>query len=210
MGRVHVIDSPYARWLLTRLRDASTDRATFVQVIEELGYIAGTEVYRYLENRARDVVTPLGKVWRGIEFPKLGDTVLVSVLRASAPFTWGMMRALRGAKLGFVGARRIEERRVKEFFRVEIRYFSVPKGEIYVIADPMLATASTLYAVLDRLGARKGSVIVVSVISSRDGVERVLSRDEVRALITFSIDPELDDRGYILPGLGDAGDRCCG
>ncbi len=210
MGRLHPIDSPYTRRLLTILRDPGTGRAVFMRIMEELGYIAGTEVYRFLEPREKRVVTPLGTTWSGVDFPELEETVLVSVLRASAPFTWGMLRALPGAKVGFVGAKRIEGKRMNGFFEVEISYFSVPRGRVYVIADPMLATASTIYAVLDRLRARDEKVIVASVIASKEGVRRVLLRDEVRALLTFSVDPELDERGFIVPGLGDAGDRCCG
>lgn len=210
MGRLHLIDSPYTRSLLTLLRDSETGRAVFVQIMEELGHIAGTEVYRFLEPREKKVVTPLGAAWSGVDFPELGETVIVSVLRASAPFTWGMLRVLPGAKVGFVGAKRVEGKRINGFFEVEINYFSVPKGRVYVIADPMLATASTIYAVLDRLRVRDEKVIVASVIASEEGVRRVLLRDEVRALLTFSVDPGLDEKGFIVPGLGDAGDRCCG
>ncbi len=210
MGRLHLIDSPYTRRLLTILRDSGTGRAVFMRIMEELGYIAGTEVYRFLEPREKRVVTPLGSTWSGVDFPELEETVLVSVLRASAPFTWGMLRALPGAKVGFVGAKRIEGKRMNGFFEVEISYFSVPRGRVYVIADPMLATASTIYAVLDRLRVRDEKVVMASVIASEEGVRRVLLRDEVRALLTFSVDPELDERGFIVPGLGDAGDRCCG
>ncbi len=210
MGRLHLIDSPYTRRLLTILRDSGTGRAVFVRIMEELGYIAGTEVYRFLEPRENRVVTPLGMTWSGVDFPDLEETVIVSVLRASAPFTWGMLRALPGAKVGFVGAKRVEEKRMDGFFEVEIGYFSVPKGRVYVIADPMLATASTIYAVLDMLRVRDEKVIVASVIASEEGVRRVLLRDEVGALLTFSVDPELDENGFIVPGLGDAGDRCCG
>ncbi len=210
MDRLHLIDSPYTRRLLTLLRDSGTGRAVFVQIMEELGYIAGTEIYRFLEPREKKVVTPLGAMWSGVDFPELEETVIVSVLRASAPFTWGMLKAFPGAKVGFVGAKRIEGKRMNGFFEVEISYFSVPRGRVYVIADPMLATASTIYAVLDRLRVRDEKVIVASVIASEEGVRRVLLRDEVRVLLTFSVDPELDEKGFIVPGLGDAGDRCCG
>ena len=178
--------------------------------MEELGYLAGTEVYRFLEQEEKDVTTPLGATWRGIDFPSVRDTVIVSVLRAATPFTWGLLRALPGAKVGFVGARRVEGGRFNGFFDVEVSYFSVPEGSLYVVADPMLATGSTAYAVLDRLGAGEEGVIIASVIASDEGVRRVLSRGDVKALLVFSVDPGLDDRGFIVPGLGDAGDRCCG
>ncbi len=210
MDRLHLIDTPYTKLLLTMLRDSGTGRAVFVRVMEELGYIAGAEVYKFLEPRVKEVVTPLGATWSGVNFPELDETVVVSVLRASAPFTWGMLRALPGARVGFVGARRVEDRRVNGFFEVEVCYFSVPEGRVYVIADPMLATASTIYTVLDRLQVSDEKVIVASVIASEVGARRVLSRNEVRALLTFAVDPELDERGFIVPGLGDAGDRCCG
>lgn len=207
---MHIIDSPYTRHLLTLLRDAGTGRAVFVRIMEELGYIAGTEVYRFLESREKKVVTPLGATWAGVDFPELEETVIVSVLRASVPFTWGVLKAFPGAKVGFVGAKRVEGKRLNGFFEVEISYFSVPRGRVYVIADPMLATASTIYAVLDRLRVRDEKVIVASVIASEEGVKRLLLRDEVRALLTFSVDPVLDEKGFIVPGLGDAGDRCFG
>jgi len=210
VGRLHLIDSPYTRRLLTLLRDSGTGRAVFVQIMEELGYVAGTEVYRFLEPREKKVITPLGATWSGVDFPELEETVIVSVLRASAPFTWGMLKAFPSAKVGFVGAKRVEGKRMNGFFEVEISYFSVPRGRVYVITDPMLATASTIYAVLDRLRVRDEKVIVASVIASEEGVRRVLLRDEVRALLTFSVDPGLDEKGFIVPGLGDAGDRCCG
>jgi len=222
-ARLVLVDAPAMQYVVARLRSRDTPRWLFRQLMETAGVYLGYEASRLLPTRRVVVETPLGRA-EALE-PRDDETVIVAVLRAALPLAWGMLRSLPRAELGLAAARRLEDAAERgedgaPRFRVETGYQRLPRleGRTLILADPMLATASTLEALLPGL-ARRGPerVIVASLIASRTGVERALRlleslgyTDSRGVLMAAAVDPELDERGFIVPGLGDAGDRALG
>lgn len=125
---------------------------------------------------------------------------------------WGMLEVFENAEVGFVSAKRkeIEEASSAYQLGVEISYMSLPEGiETLIIVDPMLATGSTLEKVIRKIKEtlKLEKLIVSTLISTKVGIERVFQADSTLQLYTFSVDPGLNSRAFIVPGLGDAGDR---
>ena len=216
-GRLVVVSHPYAEHLLTVLRSKDTGLRLFRETMRKMGTLLALEIARELPYRETSVETPLGVRAKG----RLVDTsrvVVAAILRAALPLVEGMMGILEDARLGVVAARRVEEKgmRPDKTFEIELNYTSIPQlrgDDILVVADPMLATGSTLVEAVKRItehSGRPGKVVFVTVISTSIAVERVMKAFPDAVIYTVSIDPELNDKGYIVPGLGDAGDRAFG
>lgn len=217
MERVTVIDHSIARAILTTMRDKNTGQVEFRNGMVRLGRIIGYEIAKSMEVQHISVETPLGKMASGVRIPVLDHAVIVQVLRAAMPLAQGLVDIFASARMGVVSARRIEEshRAGSEDFSIEINYVRVPRllpGDMLIVADPALATGSTITAVLRRVltGSAPGKIIIASVLATRTGIERVLRSYPAAEIYTVAIDPEIDDMGYIVPGLGDAGDRAFG
>ncbi len=205
--RVEVLGDrlPAARWILRVLRDEATEPLVFREWMKRAGVLLGFEASRSLPWRSVRVRTPLGVEAEELEPEK--PPLIVGVLGAALPLVEGFSMVYPGAPVGLVAARRIEE---GDSVRVEVYYERLP--ESYegpgVIVDPMLATGYTIARVaegLTRIGARP--IVVASVIASKPGVSYIASTGMVDAVYTLALDPLLDDRFFIVPGLGDAGDR---
>ena len=215
---VHVIDNPYLQEMLTKLRDKNTSYVDFRKILEELGYLLGVELSRSLALEEVYVETPLGVKAKGIKIKDVDNIVLIAILRASLPFIWGLLKAYPKAKLGIIVARRVEEhiKYIPEgiIFDIEISYENIPRideNTVVIIADPMVATGSTIRKVLLEIRENKPKkVIIVSVIATNYAIKRISEVYDKVEFYTLSIDKELDGRGYIVPGLGDAGDRSFG
>lgn len=211
-ARITVIDNPVAQEILTRLRDKSSGVDVFRKCLADLGTIMGYEVARSMRTEAVTVMTPLGAEAKGLRLVE--SVVVVQVLRAAMPFVEGMLRVFPRARLGAVAARRVDEthRPGSLEFDVEISYARVPEiseNDTLVLADPALATGSTTLAALRAVleHGRPRRKVLVSVIATRQGINRVFREHPDAEFYTFSVDPELDERGYIVPGVGDMGDR---
>ncbi len=214
--KLHVVENPALQGLLLRLRDQGTPRHRFRELLELAGLLLAYEAAPRLPTRRRRVVTPLQAEATGVE-PAGDRVVVVAVLRAALPMAMGVLRLLEDAELGLVAATRLEDRpRLPDGgFEVETPYWKTPRirGRHLVIVDPMLATGSTLARIAERLLAEEPSAVtVLNLIAARQGIERLEEAlgDVDAALYTAAVDPVLDERGYIVPGLGDAGDRCFG
>lgn len=200
-----VIDNPLAKHYLTVLRDHRTTPKIFRDYIRRLGFILGYEASRYLRWKKVFVETPLAKS-EGIELGK--PVLIVGILGASIPMIEGIWDALPWAGLGLVAARR---REYPDRVEVDVYYERLPEDlSIYTILliDPMLATGKTLVNVIERLkkrGAR--DIVILTIISSKQGIEYVRREAGNIPIITVAVDPLLNDRFFIIPGLGDAGDR---
>ncbi len=212
--KVTVIDHPVAQELLTRLRDASTGMDVFRGCLRDLGTIMGYEIARSMNVEEVSVRTPLGAVAKGVRVTEAERVVLVQVLRAAVPLAEGMLKVFPRARLGVVSARRVENSHEPGSleFEVEVNYARVPgisSNETLILADPALATGSTVLSALNAAleSGRPRRLVLASVISTRQGIGRVLKEHPQAEIYTFSIDPELDGRGYIVPGVGDMGDR---
>lgn len=218
-AKPRVIDHPLVTEILTVLRDKNTPPRRFRECLIRLGEYMAYELAKLLDVEEKEVITPLGRPAKGIRIKDRDKLVIVSVLRAAIPFSEGVLKVFPEAKQGLVSARRVEETHKpgSTDFEVEVNYVSVPKlkgDEVLVVTDPMLATGSTLLKVIKEIikAGRPRRIIILTAISTPVAVERLLKefKDLDLEIITASLDPVLDDRGYIVPGLGDAGDRAFG
>lgn len=210
--RTWLVDHPFAQQELLSIRDKRTDPTRFRKGLVRIGRICGYELMRLLGKKPVVVTTPLGKC-RGLVVAEK-DIVILGVLRAAMPMVEGLIKAFPGARLGLVGARRIEKGSSRKF-DIEMNYLKIPKmrrDTVLIVADPMLATGSTLIKLwnghLSKLGQKK--TFFLSVLSSGYGVKALRRAAPAANIVTLAVDKKLNGKGYIVPGLGDAGDRAFG
>ncbi len=212
--------NPALQNILLELRDKDTPSTRFCDLLEEAGFLLAYEASRELPLAKDSAVTPLSVRAEAIRVRDEAITI-VAVLRAALPMAMGARRLYKRASLGFIAAKRIEEkhRRLGDrlVFNVETPYWSIGdiEGKHVILVDPMLATGSTLSRVIEKLAKHKpAKIIVISLIATRQGIEALREAAKRAGLdITIysgAIDPTLNDKGFIVPGLGDAGDRCFG
>ena len=207
--RTLLADHPLVTHKLTLLRDESTDTATFRILTDELVMLLAYEATREIRVTEVSVTTPVGEA-TGL---RLSDPkpLIVPVLRAGIGMLNGMTRLLPVASVGFVGMVRDEESLVASTYanRLPAR---LDGREVFVL-DPMLATGGTLLTVVKELGDRGATAVTaICLLAAPEGLARLdaaFPGDAVR-VITGAIDDKLNDKGYIVPGLGDAGDRLFG
>lgn len=194
---------------LTRIRNKNIDRVHFRQGIIEIGRLIGYEYVDTLEKETVTVETPLG-VAEGIKIKDMDNIVVVSILRAAIPLVEGISKVFKEAEYGIIGAWRSEE----PPFNAKIDYIKLPdlKNKIVIVADPMLATGHTLNAILSEIKKRgtPKKIVIFSVISAEAGIEEIVKNHPEVEIYTCSVDKKLNKDGYIVPGLGDAGDICFG
>jgi uracil phosphoribosyltransferase len=203
---VTVVDHPLAAQLLTRLRDEATDRAGFRRAMDDLSGILVYEATRDLPVETFPITTPMGPT----EGSRLAvPPLVVPVLRAGLGMLGGVLRHLPETDTGFVGLARNEDT-----FLPEAYMSSVPDdlaGRPVLVLDPMLATGGSLEHTCRLLVERgAGPLLCVCVLAAPEGVERLRASGLAAALVLASIDERLNEVAYIVPGLGDAGDRLFG
>jgi len=215
--RLHRIENGYAQEILTTLRDRKTDRVKFRWGLRRLGMVMGVEIADTMDCSDVEVETPLGVKAGGVSITDARHVVVISVLRAAMPFVEGLLDVFPEARLGVVSASRVEDKHLTpEYdFKIDMPYVRVPainSSDTLIVADPMLASGSTQIAELDRLlrSWKPNRGIVASVLAAPLGLEKIHAHHPCVEVFTFSVDDGLDGRGYIVPGLGDAGDRVCG
>ena len=206
-SKVHLIDHPLVQHKLTLMRrkDASTN--TFRTLLNELSMLMAYEVTRDMPMQDIEIETPLEKTLsKVIDGKKL---VFVSILRAGNGILEGMLSVVPGARVGHVGLYRDP----KTLTAVEY-YFKMPhdmEARDIVVVDPMLATGNSAIAAVDRLKELKPkSIKFVCLLTCPEGIAALQKAHPDVPIYTAAIDRELNDHGYILPGLGDAGDRIFG
>jgi uracil phosphoribosyltransferase len=210
---VTVVANPLAQDCLTDLRSVETDDAAFRGRLNDLGRVCGVALADRLPAETVDVTTPLAET-TGTRV-RSEDVALVSVLRAATPFVAGLVESLPRARQGVLSASRDESRRLEDgSFPVEVEYVKLPDvdGDTVVVADPMLATGSTMVAALEAVAAagEPDEVLALSAVSAPAGIERIREAFPEVEVATVAVDDRLDENGYIVPGLGDAGDRAFG
>ncbi len=214
---MHLVDNPLAQETLTTLRDKNTDRENFRKGLTLLGKLTGIEIIKTMDYAEVEVETPIGARSKGVSLIDAHSIVVINVLRAAMPFIEGLIEILPYARIGVVSAKRVEEGVAASNYRfkIEVPYIRVPelhRQDTLIIADPMLASGSTLLAVFDKLmrGDLPKRVISASVVSAPLGIEREIARYPSVEIFTAAVDFGLNEYDYIVPGLGDAGDRVCG
>ena len=206
-GQVHVIDHPLVQHKLSLMRMKSTSTSAFRNLLVEVSMLLAYEVTRDLPTHAVSIDTPLTRT----SAPMLDGkkTVIVSILRAGTGILDGMLRLLPSARVGHVGLYRDP----KTLVAVEY-YFKVPKemkGRDAIVVDPMLATGNSAVAAVDRVkDTHPRSIKFVCLLTCPEGLATFHDHHPDGPVYTAAVDSHLDAHGYIVPGLGDAGDRLFG
>lgn len=203
MGNVYASSHPLVAHKLTRLRDQRTDPKKFRELIREIGALLAYEVTRDLSVVGRQVQTPL-EMTEGLE---LKDAIgLVPILRAGLGMVEGVWELMPNAEVWHIGLYRDEStlKPVEYYNKLPIE----PTVSVCLILDPMLATGGSAVAtadILKRWGVRR--IKFVGIIGAPEGVNLMQARHPDVDIHLAALDRQLNDHGYILPGLGDAGDR---
>jgi uracil phosphoribosyltransferase len=207
MGTVHLIDHPLVQHKLTLMRRKEASTNSFRRLVSEIAALMAYEVLRDIPMHEIEIETPLepttGMV---IDGKKL---VFVSILRAGTGILDGMLTVVPGARVGHIGLYRDP----KTLVAVEY-YFKLP-GDLHerdvVVVDPMLATGNSAVAAVERLKeCGPKSIKFVCLLTCPEGIAAMHEAHPDVPIYTAAIDRQLDDHGYIRPGLGDAGDRIYG
>ena len=209
--RTHVIDHPLVAHKLTVLRDETTDSPTFRRLADELVTLLAYEATRDVRVEDVEIVTPVSPT-SGVKLatPK---PLVVPILRAGLGMLDGMMRLLPTAEVGFLGMMRNEE--TLEATTYAERLPEDLAGRQCFVLDPMLATGGTLSAAVTFLTDRGADhITAICLLAAPEGCARLeadlAGLDVPVTVVTAAMDEKLNERGYIVPGLGDAGDRLYG
>ena len=207
MENVTVIDHPLIQHKLSLMRRRETPTNEFRVLLREISHLLGYEVTRDLELETRTIETPLTETRSAFLSGK--KLALISILRAGNGLLEGMLDLLPSARVGHIGLYRDPDTLVAVEY-----YFKVPEGlpeRPVIMLDPMLATANSAVAAVERIkeaGAR--NIKMVCLLAAPEGIRAFNAAHPDVPIFTASIDERLDHHGYIVPGLGDAGDRLYG
>jgi uracil phosphoribosyltransferase len=207
MQGVTVIDHPLVQHKLTIMRDTNTSTAGFRRLLREISLLLGYEVTRDLQLTTTTIETPIEEM----EAPVLEGKKLVfaSVLRAGNGLLEGLLDLVPAARVAHIGLYRDHDT------LEAIEYFFKAPGDLadrlVIVVDPMLATANSATAAIDRLKARGATNIrFLCLLAAPEGIARFTAAHPDVPIYTASIDRQLNEKGYIMPGVGDAGDRMYG
>ena len=203
------LDHLLIRDRLTMLRRSGISATSFRSIMIEIGRFMSYEFADTLEKEFLTVKTPLGTS-EGIIIKDKNDIVVINVLRAAIPLVEGIMNVFTESECGVVGAWREDT----PPFNVNLNYVRIPPldDKIVLLADPMLATGNTMNTILKEIktyGTPK-RLVLLNVIASEKGIQTVSNANKDLEIYTCAIDSEVNKDGYIVPGLGDAGDICFG
>lgn len=202
-----VVDHPLVQHKLSLMREKETPTAVFRQLLREISTLLAYEVTRGLSMTTRTIETPLTKM----QAPVLDGRklALVSILRAGNGLLDGMLDLIPSARVGFVGLYRDEET------LTPVQYYCKLPGEIskrlVIAVDPMLATGNSSAAAIDLIKeAGATDIRFLCLLAAPEGVARMKEAHPDVPIVTAALDEKLNELGYIVPGLGDAGDRMYG
>jgi uracil phosphoribosyltransferase len=207
-SKVFVIQHPLVQHKLTLMRRADTQTQDFRRLLREISLLLAYEVTRDLTLRYESIKTPLV----AMEAPVLAaekNMVIVSIMRAGQGLLDGMLELIPTAKVGHIGLYR--EPTTLEAVEYYLKLPMETEQRDMLVVDPMLATGNSAIAAVDRLKeANPLSIKFVCLLASPEGIQSFHSQHPDIPIYTASIDAYLDEHGYIVPGLGDAGDRLYG
>lgn len=204
---LHHVKHPLIQHKLTLMRDKETPSAVFRQLLREIAHLLTYEVLRELPTTTKKIETPLEEMDAPILAGK--KLVLVSILRAGNGLLEGMLDLVPSARVGFIGLYRDHD----TLKPIEY-YLKLPEAMAErhcVVVDPMLATGNSVIAAIDRLKENGAANInFVCLLAAPEGIKALTMAHPDVKIVTGSVDSHLNENGYIVPGLGDAGDRMFG
>lgn len=208
MTNLHLIDHPLIQHKLTLMRRAETSTAKFRALLKEISLLMAYEVTRDLPLKLETIETPMAPMEAPVLAPEK-KLVVVSIMRAGQGILDGILELIPSARVGHIGLYRDPQSlRVIEYF------YKVPENlsdRDVLVVDPMIATGNTAVAALYPLKqANPRSLRFLCLLAAPEGIAHFHREHPDVPLYTAAIDEKLDERGYILPGLGDAGDRLFG
>lgn len=204
---VHILDHPLIRHKLAIIRNKDTDTKTFREVVGEIATLMAYESFKDVPTQEIEVETPLEKTKQIVV--KENSIAIVPILRAGLGMVDGILTLFPAAKVGHIGLYRDEETLEPQEY-----YCKLPNGieeKVVMVVDPMLATggsAKDAIKLLKKHGCKK--IKLMSIIAAPEGVEKVAEAHPDVEIYVSTLDRCLNENGYILPGLGDAGDRIFG
>lgn len=207
MGKVHVLDHPLIQHKLTMIRDVNTGTKEFRELVNEVATLMAFEITRHLPLKEVTVQTPVGQATSNIiAGKKLG---IVPILRAGLGMSDGVLKLIPAAKVGHIGLYRDPETlKPVEYY---IKLPSDVQEREFIIVDPMLATGGSAVEAIHSLKKRGAKQIkLMCLIAAPEGVEAVQKAHDDVDIYLAGLDEKLNEKGYIIPGLGDAGDRLFG
>ncbi|MCW1928889.1 uracil phosphoribosyltransferase [Bhargavaea beijingensis] len=207
MGKVHVFDHPLIQHKLTFIRDVNTGTKEFRELVDEVATLMAYEITREMPLRKTEVETP---VMMAESYVLAGKKIgIVPILRAGLGMVEGILELIPTAKVGHIGLYR-DPNTLKP-----VEYYAKLPSDVgereFIVVDPMLATGGSAVAAIDSLKARGATNIkFMCLIAAPEGVEVLAEAHPDVDIYIAALDEKLDDHGYIVPGLGDAGDRLFG
>ncbi|AML50227.1 MULTISPECIES: uracil phosphoribosyltransferase [Falsihalocynthiibacter] len=202
-----VVNHPLVQHKLTLMREKTTSTAVFRQLLREISQLLAYEVTADLPMTTQTIETPMQEMQAPVLDGK--KLALISILRAGNGLLDGVLELIPSARVGFVGLYRDE----KTLQPVQY-YFKVPtelNDRLVIAVDPMLATGNSSVAAIDLLkGAGAENIRFLCLLAAPEGIARMKEAHPDVQIVTASVDERLNDAGYIVPGLGDAGDRMFG
>lgn len=206
--QVTVIDHPFVQHKLTLMRQADTSTAKFRQLMKEVGMLLAYEVTRDLPLKYEEIKTPLGPMMAPM-IASEKKMVIVSIMRAGLGLLDGILELMPSVRVGHIGLYREPTTHIAIEY-----YFKLPhdlEHRDILIVDPMLATGNSAVAAVDRIKeVGPMSMKFLCLLAAPEGIEHFHEQHPDVPIYTAAIDDKLDEHGYIVPGLGDAGDRLYG
>lgn len=205
---LHVLDHPMIQHKLSIMRDKTTSTIQFRQLLREIALLMGYELTRNLPMTTKEIETPI----TAMQAPTIAGKkiAVVPILRAGLGMADGLLELIPAARMGHVGLYRDHEtKRPVEYF-VKL---PEPEGRIFILVDPMLATGYSAASAVDSLnkrGVADEQVRMMHLVAAPEGVRILAERHPTIPIYVAALDSHLNENAYIVPGLGDAGDRLFG
>jgi uracil phosphoribosyltransferase len=203
-----ILDHPLIQHKLTHMRNVGTSTRTFRLLLKEIALLMGYEVTRNLPITLEPIHTPLCEMQAPVIAGK--KLAVVPILRAGQGMADGLLELIPGARVGHVGLYRDPETKAPHEYLVKL---PDPEGRTFILVDPMLATGnSAVHAVdvLRRRGVAAGNILFLALVAAPEGLRKFFGAHPDVQVYVAALDDHLDDHAYIVPGLGDAGDRLFG
>jgi uracil phosphoribosyltransferase len=205
---LHILDHPLILHKLSYMRMKTTPTVAFRQLLKEIALLMGYEITRELPLTEEHIATPLAEMDAPVIAGK--KVAIVAILRAGLGMAEGLHELVPSARAGHIGLYRDHETKRPVEYLVKL---PEPEGRIFIVVDPMLATGnSAIHAVdvLNRHGVDDGSIRFMALVAAPEGIEAFARAHPRVQVYTAALDERLDEHAYIVPGLGDAGDRLFG